>query len=197
MMHKERTGGVVGFPDAEPISNEELLALECDVLIPAALENAIHGGNAGAVRAGIIAEAANGPVTPEADRILEPKAVFIIPDILCNGGGLTVSYFEWLQNEQHLMWELHEVHEQLERVMKNAFHEVLSLHLDAKRACAWRRTCWAWAGWPRPSPSVASTRDPGRGADRLPATGPCVMMRLWAGGGLSSGRQPPARGNHA
>ncbi len=132
MMHKERTGSVVGFAGAEPISSEELLALECDVLIPAALENAIHGGNAAGVRAKIIAEAANGPLTPEADRILEEKGVFIIPDILCNAGGVTVSYFEWVQNEQHLMWELHEVHERLERVMKNAFHEVLSLHLERK-----------------------------------------------------------------
>jgi glutamate dehydrogenase/leucine dehydrogenase len=132
MMHKERTGSVVGFPGAEPISNEELLALECDVLIPAALENAINGHNAASIRAKVIAEAANGPITPAGDRILEEKGVFIIPDILCNAGGVTVSYFEWVQNEQHLTWELHEVHERLERIMKRAFHEVLDLHLERK-----------------------------------------------------------------
>ncbi|MGB9605738.1 MAG: Glu/Leu/Phe/Val family dehydrogenase [Bryobacteraceae bacterium] len=132
MLYKERTGSVVGFPGAEPISNEDLLALECDVLVPAALENAIHAHNAAQVRAKIIAEAANGPLTPAADRILEEKGVFIIPDILCNAGGVTVSYFEWVQNEQHVTWELHEVQERLERVMRNAFREVLSLHMERK-----------------------------------------------------------------
>jgi len=132
MLHKERTGSVVGFPGSEPISAEELLALECDVLIPAALENAINGDNAAEVRAKVIAEAANGPLTREADAILEGKGVFVIPDILCNAGGVTVSYFEWVQNEQHLQWELHEVQERLERTMKAAFHEVLSLHLERK-----------------------------------------------------------------
>jgi len=132
MMHKERTGSVVGFPGAEPISDEELLALECDVLIPAALENAINGHNAAGIRAKVIAEAANGPITPAADRILEEKGVFIIPDILCNAGGVTVSYFEWVQNEQHLTWELNEVHERLERIMKRAFHQVLDLHSERK-----------------------------------------------------------------
>ena len=132
MLHKERTGSVVGFSGAEPITSEELLALECDVLIPAALENALNADNAAGVRAKVIAEAANGPLTREADAILEAKGVFVIPDILCNAGGVTVSYFEWVQNEQHLSWELHEVHERLERIMKTACHEVLSLHLERK-----------------------------------------------------------------
>jgi len=132
MLHKERTGSVVGFPHAEPIGNEDLLALECDILIPAALENAITGANAHRVRARIIAEAANGPLTPEADAILEGNGVFIIPDILCNAGGVTVSYFEWCQNEQHLYWDLHEVEARLERVMNKAFQEVLHLHSDRK-----------------------------------------------------------------
>jgi len=131
-LHKERTGSVVGFSGAEPITSEELLALECDVLIPAALENALNADNAAGVRAKVIAEAANGPLTREADAILEAKGVFVIPDILCNAGGVTVSYFEWVQNEQHLSWELHEVHERLERIMKTACHEVLSLHLERK-----------------------------------------------------------------
>ncbi len=132
MLHKERTGSVVGFPGAEPISAEELLSLECDILIPAALENAIHGGNAGDVRARVVAEAANGPLTPDADEILEEKGVFVIPDILCNAGGVTVSYFEWVQNEQHLRWDLAEVNGRLETVMKRAFSQVLDIHLERK-----------------------------------------------------------------
>lgn len=132
MLYKERTGSVVGFPGAESISNEDLLALECDILIPAALENAITGQNAHRVRARIIAEAANGPLTPEADAILEGNGVFLIPDILCNAGGVTVSYFEWCQNEQHYYWDLHEVEARLENVMNKAFHEVLNLHSDRK-----------------------------------------------------------------
>jgi glutamate dehydrogenase/leucine dehydrogenase len=132
MLHKERTGSVVGFPGAEPISADELLSLECDILIPAALENAIHGGNAGAVRARVVAEAANGPLTPDADAILEERGVFVIPDILCNAGGVTVSYFEWVQNEQHLRWDLAEVNGRLETVMKRAFNQVLEIHLERK-----------------------------------------------------------------
>jgi glutamate dehydrogenase/leucine dehydrogenase len=129
LMHlKALTGKVAGFPEAESIRPEELLALECDVLIPAALENTIHAENAGAVRARIIAEAANGPLTPAADRILEAKGVFIIPDILCNAGGVTVSYFEWVQDEQHLFWEAQDVYNRLERVMKTSFRDVLKIH---------------------------------------------------------------------
>jgi glutamate dehydrogenase/leucine dehydrogenase len=125
---KALTGRVQGFPEAESISPEELLAMDCDILIPAALENAIHTENAAAVRARIIAEAANGPLTPAADRILESKGVFIIPDILCNAGGVTVSYFEWVQDEQHLFWEAQDVYDRLERVMKIAFRDVLKIH---------------------------------------------------------------------
>ena len=129
LMHlKALTGRVEGFPEAESIRPEEVLAMECDILVPAALENAIHAENASAVRARIIAEAANGPVTPAADRILETKGVFLIPDILCNAGGVTVSYFEWVQDEQHLFWEAQDVYNRLERVMKTAFREVLKIH---------------------------------------------------------------------
>jgi glutamate dehydrogenase/leucine dehydrogenase len=130
--HKQRTGQVRGFPGAEEIRPQELLALECDILIPAALENAIHAGNAPEVRAKIVAEAANGPVTPEADRILEEKGVFLIPDILCNAGGVTVSYFEWVQDEQHLFWEAQDVYNRLEHVMHAAFAEVLKIKLERK-----------------------------------------------------------------
>ena len=132
IMHKEKTGGVVGMANSETISPQELLALECDILIPAALENAIDATNAGAVKAKIVGEAANGPVTPEGDAILEKNGVFVIPDILCNAGGVTVSYFEWVQDEQHLFWEAQDVYNRLERVMKNSFAEVLKIHLDRK-----------------------------------------------------------------
>ncbi len=127
---KEFTHHVAGFPDAEPLSARELLALDCDVLVPAALENTVHDENAPAVRARIVAEAANGPLTPEADHILETKGVFIIPDILCNAGGVTVSYFEWVQDEQHLFWEAQDVYNRLERVMKIAFNEVVRLRAE-------------------------------------------------------------------
>jgi glutamate dehydrogenase/leucine dehydrogenase len=132
MMHKESTGGVSGFPGSEPIPPEELLALDCEILIPAALENAIHADNAASVRARVVAEAANGPVTPEADVLLNQKGVFVIPDILCNAGGVTVSYFEWVQDEQHLFWDAQDVYNRLERVMKTAFNEVFRLHVDRK-----------------------------------------------------------------
>jgi glutamate dehydrogenase/leucine dehydrogenase len=125
---KALTGRVEGFPEAESIRPDELLAMPCDILVPAALENVIHAENASAVEAKIIAEAANGPLTPAADRILEGKGVFIIPDILCNAGGVTVSYFEWVQDEQHLFWEAQDVYNRLERVMKTSFRDVLKIH---------------------------------------------------------------------
>jgi len=129
---KTLTGHVEGFPETEPIAAEELIALDCDILVPAALENMIHGGNADVVRARIVGEAANGPITPAADRILERKGAFVIPDILCNAGGVTVSYFEWVQDEQHLFWEAQDVYDRLERVMKTAFRDVLNIQLDRK-----------------------------------------------------------------
>jgi glutamate dehydrogenase/leucine dehydrogenase len=129
---KALTGRVAGFPEAEAIAPAELLALECDILVPAALENVVDANNASAVNARIIAEAANGPLTPAADRILERKGVFIIPDILCNAGGVTVSYFEWVQDEQHLFWEAQDVYNRLEHVMQTAFRDVLRIHLEKK-----------------------------------------------------------------
>jgi glutamate dehydrogenase/leucine dehydrogenase len=127
---KDRTGSVIGFPGSEKISPEELLATECEILIPAALENAITGDNAHTIHARIISEAANGPVTPEADRILDEKGVFLIPDILCNAGGVTVSYFEWVQDENHLFWDEQDVNGRLEKIMKRAFDAVLKIHAD-------------------------------------------------------------------
>jgi len=127
---KVLTGHVRGFPESEPIGPAELLALNCDILVPAALENVIHVDNAFSVRARIVAEAANGPVMPAADRILESKGTLVIPDILCNAGGVTVSYFEWVQDEQHLFWDAQDVYDRLERVMKIAFRDVLKIKLD-------------------------------------------------------------------
>ena len=123
--HKKETGSVLGFAGSEDITNEELLIIDCDVLIPAALENAITEKNAADVKAKIIAEAANGPTTPEADKILEENNVFIIPDILANAGGVTVSYFEWVQNVQHLFWKEEEINERLKTIMDKAFASVM------------------------------------------------------------------------
>jgi glutamate dehydrogenase (NAD(P)+) len=122
--HKRDTGSVVGFKGAERITNEELLQLKCDVLVPAALENQITLKNASQVRARIVAEAANGPTTPGADRVLRDHGVMVVPDILCNAGGVTVSYFEWAQNMQGYFWDEAAVNRELEKFMKRAFAEV-------------------------------------------------------------------------
>jgi glutamate dehydrogenase/leucine dehydrogenase len=130
MLYKDQNRTVNGFPNSEQITPSQLLALECDILIPAALENTVDADNANAVRAKIVAEAANGPLTPEADAILEERGVFIIPDILCNAGGVTVSYFEWVQDEQHLFWEAQDIYNRLERIMKAAFNDVVKIRTD-------------------------------------------------------------------
>ena len=130
--HKQKTSSVVGFPGAESISNEELLELDVDVLLPSALENVITGANAGRVKARVIGELANGPTTPEADEILYENNVFVIPDFLCNAGGVTVSYFEWVQNVGGYYWELEEVHARLDKKMTTAFYEVLKASLEHK-----------------------------------------------------------------
>jgi len=129
MTYKDKTGAVAGFPGSEPVTPAQLLAMPCEILIPAALENAVTGENAETLHTKIVGEAANGPLTPEADRVLEAEGVFIIPDILCNAGGVTVSYFEWVQDEQHLFWEADDVYKKLERVMKTSFADVLKIHL--------------------------------------------------------------------
>ncbi len=122
--HKEETGSVVGTPRTSPVSNPDLLELECDILVPAALEGIITDRNAGSVKARIVAEAANGPTTPEADEILRGKGVFLIPDVLCNAGGVTVSYFEWVQDREEFFWSLEEINARLRRVMVRAFDDV-------------------------------------------------------------------------
>jgi len=124
MRYKERSGTVVGMPGASRISNDELLALKCDILIPAALENVITLHNADQIKAKIVAEAGNGPTTPHADEILSRKGVFVVPDILANAGGVTVSYFEWAQDLQGFFWQVQEVNSKLEFVMRRAFNDV-------------------------------------------------------------------------
>ena len=124
---KGEHGTVQGFPGATDVTNAEVLEVECDILIPAALENQITDRNAGRVKAKLVAEAANGPTTPDADVILAANGVFMIPDILCNAGGVTVSYFEWVQDLNRDQWTEIEVNEKLRVMMKKAFHETLAI----------------------------------------------------------------------
>jgi len=128
---KKEHGTVQGFPGATNVSNAEVLEVECDILIPAALENQITGANAGRIRAKIVGEAANGPTTPEADRILHENGIFMIPDILCNAGGVTVSYFEWVQDLNRDHWSEAEVNAKLKEIMVRAFDEVLQMSRNA------------------------------------------------------------------
>lgn len=113
-----------GCPGGEPITNEALLELDCDILVPAAIENQITSENADRIKAQIVAEGANGPTTPEADQILSEKDIMVIPDILCNAGGVTVSYFEWVQSREAYFWSLDEVNARLKQVMTGSFQEV-------------------------------------------------------------------------
>ena len=124
---KAEHGTVRGFPGATAISNRDLLELDCEVLIPAALENVITAANAGAIKAKVIAEAANGPTTPDADEILHQRGIFVIPDILCNAGGVTVSYFEWVQDLNRDHWSESVVNAKLKDIMVRAFDEVLEM----------------------------------------------------------------------
>lgn len=117
MAHKRECGSVVGLPETVTITNDDLLAFDCDILIPAALECQVHAGNAADVKAKLVAEAANGPLTPGADALLREKGVIVLPDIVANGGGVVVSYFEWVQNLQNQQWLLGEVEERLQQRM--------------------------------------------------------------------------------
>ncbi len=121
--HKTETGSVVGFTGGERLTNKEVLEYDCDVLVPAALEKVLTADNAPRVRAGIVAEAANGPTLPEADRILFDRGIIVLPDILANAGGVTVSYFEWVQDLQENFWEEDEINERLKRKMTRAFKD--------------------------------------------------------------------------
>jgi len=126
LRHKRQTGSVAEFPESDGITNEEVLELDVDILIPAALENVITGANAPKVKAKIVAEMANGPTTPEADAILHDAGTHVIPDFLCNAGGVTVSYFEMVQNFNHYYWTEAEVHEKLDAKMTDAYQAVLA-----------------------------------------------------------------------
>jgi glutamate dehydrogenase (NAD(P)+) len=130
--HKSKTGSVVGFDGTEKLDAKEVLEVECDVLIPAALENQITEENADNIKAKIVAEAANGPTIPEADKILHEKDIFLIPDILANAGGVTVSYFEWVQGLQQFFWSERDVNVKLREIMIKAFHEVLDMSQKEK-----------------------------------------------------------------
>jgi glutamate dehydrogenase/leucine dehydrogenase len=125
LRYKERSGTVVGMPGASRISNDDLLTMKCDILVPAAVEGVITLHNADQIKARIVAEAANGPTTPHADEVLARRGITVLPDILANAGGVTVSYFEWVQNQQGLVWDLEEVHARLNRTMSRAFQEML------------------------------------------------------------------------
>jgi glutamate dehydrogenase len=130
--HEQKTGSVREFPGTKPISSQELFAVKCDILIPAALGNQITARNAQDMRCKWIVEAANGPTSPEADEILQRNGILVIPDILANAGGVTVSYFEWVQNNYNYFWSEDEVNQRLEKVMADAFQEVYKTYSEGK-----------------------------------------------------------------
>jgi glutamate dehydrogenase (NAD(P)+) len=130
--HKQQTGSVVGMPGTTTITNADLLHIECDILIPAAFENQIRADNAAGVKAKVVAEAANGPTTPAADKILFERGIPVLPDILTNAGGVTVSYFEWVQNIENEHWSEARVNDDLRRKMESATDAVLQMQLEIR-----------------------------------------------------------------
>ena len=128
--HQRETSSVINYPGADTITNAELLELECDILVPAALGGQLTGENAPRVKARLIAEAANGPTEPEADEVFVDRGIFVIPDVLCNAGGVTVSYFEWVQGLQQFFWSKEQVNQRLEEILNRAFDAVLDIHLE-------------------------------------------------------------------
>jgi glutamate dehydrogenase (NAD(P)+) len=132
LKHTAKQKTIVGFKGAAKLDLEKLLTTKCDVLIPAALENVITGKIAPNIKAKFVAEGANGPTTPEADKILAKRHIYVIPDILCNAGGVTVSYFEWVQDRIGYFWEETEVNRRLELIMDRSFHEVLAVAEEYK-----------------------------------------------------------------
>jgi glutamate dehydrogenase (NAD(P)+) len=139
--HMREGGALTEFPGVEVISGDDLLALDCDVLIPAALGGMIHADNAERIRARILVEGANSPTTPAADAILADKGVLVVPDVLANAGGVIVSYFEWVQNLQHFRWDEREVHERLATILHRSLGEVRST--ADKHGCSWREAAYA------------------------------------------------------
>jgi glutamate dehydrogenase (NAD(P)+) len=139
--YKALTGSVVGFPGSEPLTNGDLFSLDVDILCPSALENVITENNAASIRASIVAELANGPTTPEADDILFEKGVQVLPDILCNAGGVTVSYFEMVQNFSMLYWDEAEVFERLKKKWRQPITLFIMLLRSIRLTCA-REPTW-------------------------------------------------------
>jgi glutamate dehydrogenase (NAD(P)+) len=136
LAHAQRTGKVMGFIGAKSITNSELLSLPCDILIPAAMENQIRADNANQVQAKLVSEGANGPTTPAADRLLFQRGIPVLPDILVNSGGVTVSYFEWVQNIENEQWSLEEVNSKLKAKMERATDAVLDKQVEINRSLA-------------------------------------------------------------
>jgi len=139
--HLRGGGALTEFPEAERIDPGELLGLDCDVLIPAALGGMIHGENADGIRARVVLEGANSPTTPAADAILADKGVLVVPDVLANAGGVIVSYFEWVQNLQHFRWDERDVHERLAKILHRSLGEVRARAEDL--GCSWREAAYA------------------------------------------------------
>lgn len=136
--YMEQEGTLVGFPEGEPVENQEMLELPCDILVPAAVQNQIRGDNASRIQCKLVAEGANGPTTMEADEILNERGIFVLPDILGNAGGVTVSYFEWVQDTQNYTWTLEEINDRLHRIVTDAFRRTILRatrdHLDMRTA---------------------------------------------------------------
>lgn len=132
LKHKERHGSVAGFPGTDRVTNEELLELPCDVLVPSALEGQINGENAPRIKAKLIVEGANGPITPDADAVLDERKVMVAPDIVANAGGVIVSYFEWVQGLQQFFWTEEEVNQNMERIMVRSFGQVMRTAQEKK-----------------------------------------------------------------
>lgn len=143
--HVERTGFVKGFSGGAAISNQELLTTDCDILLPAAIENQITADNAAAIKAKIVIEAANGPTTPEADQILFDRNILVVPDILANSGGVTVSYFEWVQNNYGFRWDAATVNQRLEDKMVEAFRMVYDFSKENCSGVGMRKAAYAYA----------------------------------------------------
>jgi glutamate dehydrogenase/leucine dehydrogenase len=146
---KTETKSLAGLPGAKEISPEDIIGVDCDILLPSALENAITLANVGQVKAKIIAELANGPTTPGADRVLEDEGVFLIPDILANAGGVTVSYYEWVQDQYSFFWSEKQINDTLEQTMQtrpSIRHETANVTTPT---CAPALTFWRWIVWPK------------------------------------------------
>jgi glutamate dehydrogenase (NAD(P)+) len=130
--HHDRGGSIVTYEGGEAVTNQELLELDCDVLIPAAIEGQLTGANADRVKASVVVEAANGPSTPEADAIFEDRGILVVPDILANAGGVTVSYFEWVQDLQAYSWTEDEVNDRLRTIIERSYVDVIELSEERK-----------------------------------------------------------------